>query len=87
MWIRYKCNPQKLLMDCFNSQPLPNCLKKYMETVYEYEYQEKPDYCFLRNLFMKQLKDHGLTDNKDGLDWLAPKHTLKGRKGKVGGVI
>ena len=68
--IRYKSDVSGLLKDCFKSDNIPDCLKKYMEAVYSYEYDETPDYVALKALFNKELKDCGWKDNKDGLDWL-----------------
>ena len=44
-----------------------------MSAVYQYEYDETPDYESLKALFNKELKDNGWKDNKDGLDWLTDK--------------
>lgn len=68
---RYKSNVSGLLKACFEGGEAPVCLKKYMEDVYQYEYDETPNYVLLKSLFTKELKDNGWKDNKDGIEWLS----------------
>ena len=69
---------------CFKDQPVPVCLKKYMEIVYKLSYEEKPKYSDLKKLFAKELSDMGMKDDKVGIDWIEGiKEVTSPRKRKV----
>lgn len=68
---RYHGDSAGLLKACFSGESYPSCLKLYMEAVYKLGYQDKPNYCKLKQLFTKELKDlscHGHVEDK--LDWI-----------------
>ncbi|XP_019848941.1 PREDICTED: serine/threonine-protein kinase VRK1-like [Amphimedon queenslandica] len=83
---RYKDVPTNLIKDCFKGKTYPKCLKSYMESIYKLSYEEIPKYENLKNLFFKELKDNGMSDDGTGLDWISrgggERGELKGRKRK-----
>ncbi len=62
---------------CFHEEKVPLCLSKYMELVYQYEYDETPDYVTLKSLFAKELKSNGWKDDQSSVEWLVPKTSAK----------
>ncbi|KFP27980.1 Inactive serine/threonine-protein kinase VRK3, partial [Colius striatus] len=53
---KYKEDVKCLLQLCFRQKSIPDALKSYLEQVMALEYQEKPDYEALRQLFKKPLE-------------------------------
>ncbi|KAL2298711.1 hypothetical protein Nmel_014301 [Mimus melanotis] len=53
---RYRKNVRCLLQLCFRQRSIPDALESYLEQVMALEYEEKPDYAALRQLFGKPLE-------------------------------
>ena len=80
-----------LLSECFADEPVPVSLQRYMDNVYTLEYQDKPDYMKLKQLFLNELKENGWKDDKEGLDWLdgskGSNRSTAGKKRKVSNIL
>lgn len=63
------------MKDCFKGKPIPSCLSTYMQQVYKLSYKDKPLYDSMKDLFLKELKDRKLKDDKEGLEWMRGKHS------------
>lgn len=64
--------PSSLVKACFPAQP-PKCLISYLEHVASLEYDEAPDYAFLRQLFCKELTSMNCDNKPNVLDWVLDK--------------
>ncbi|NXH83387.1 VRK3 kinase, partial [Edolisoma coerulescens] len=53
---RYRKDVRCLLQLCFRQRSIPDALESYLEQVMALEYEEKPDYAALRQLFGKPLE-------------------------------
>ncbi|XP_014107870.1 PREDICTED: inactive serine/threonine-protein kinase VRK3 [Pseudopodoces humilis] len=53
---RYRMDVRCLLRLCFRQRSIPDALESYLEQVMALEYEEKPDYVALRQLFGKPLE-------------------------------
>ena len=74
---------KKLMSACFEHQAVPRCLEQYMTCVYRLDYEEKPDYNRLRELFREEMRKKGWKNDGKGLDWLSGSSTAASPKRKV----